>query len=359
MAHNGQAGAQDRAQYRAQAGAQIRAKHRPTRGAMRLVAASALALASLPIAACATTPGAGAEAGTDAAQGPAIDRAAQTEVTRAFARAFLSRYFIERDFDAYAEFAEPDFIQHNPMMADGVAGHRAYFAKHLGAPPSDPAAPPPAHVIDMVLVDGDLFAVMHHSVTSDDKAKLFVDLWRVKAGKIAEHWDVIQDIPPNIPHHNGMACGTETYAEAIARKDSVEHPACGSPDPKAKREASLAAFRGYTSELGSGDVLGSIEHWFHPAYKQHSPTIADGKQGAIDYLKVEWGRADVPKPVLGPQRIVAEGDLVLVHHMHLFEGSPVQQGQIDIFRITDGKVSEHWDIKQIGPETSMNSNGMW
>ncbi|MBN8829136.1 MAG: nuclear transport factor 2 family protein [Sphingomonadales bacterium] len=288
-----------------------------------------------------------------------VDHDAQTEATRKVATAFLNRYFIEHNFGAYAEFADPDFIQHNPMIGKGVAGHRAYFAKIFAAPKPDPAPPPQAHVIDMVLVDGDIFSVMHHSVNADGKAKLFVDLWRVRDGKIAEHWDVIQDMPAQMPHQNGMGCGFQNYDAAIGRKDSVESPACGKPDPKVKRADSLKNYRAYVAEVGKGDVMGAIDRWLHPSYKQHSPIIKDGKQGAIDYLKEEWGRPDAPKPTLGPQRIVAEGDYVLVHYLFNVPGTDVNEAHIDVFRFTNGKISEHWDVKQPVPATSANGNAMW
>ena len=317
---------------------------------------SLLMAGTLALVGCAEAQHEAPAAGTASAE---QDHKARTEATRAIATAFLNRYFIQHDFGAYAEFARPDFIQHNPNIANGVAGHRAYFARILNASKPDPAPPPQAHVIDLVLVDGDIFSVMHHGVNADGKARLFVDLWRVQDGKIAEHWDVIQDIPPEMPHGNGMACGVETYAAAIARPDSVEHPACGAPDPNTTRDESLGYYRAYVGEVARGDVLGAIDRWFHPAYRQHSPLIADGKQGAIDYLKAEWGRPDAPKPVLGPQRIVAEGDYVLVHYLYSVPGVEEQEAHIDIFRFKDGKISEHWDVKQPVPPNSANGNGMW
>jgi len=321
-----------------------------------------LAVSGGVLAACAAAPGvASADQPVAAATSESAAHAAQTEATRKVAMAFLDRYFIEHNFGAYAEFADPNFIQHNPKIADGVAGHRAYFAKMFGGPKPEPAPPPQAHVIDLVLVDGDVFSVMHHAVNGDGTGRIFVDLWRVKDGKIAEHWDVIQDMPLDsaMPHRNGMGCGYQTYAAAIARKDSVVAPACGVPDPKVNRETSLRNYRDYVGGIAKGDILAAIDEWFHPDYKQHSPIIADGKQGAIDYLKEEWGKPNAPKPVLGPQRVVAEGDYVLVHYMYSLEGLPTKEAHIDIFKFKDGKIIEHWDVKQKVPDHAENQNGMW
>lgn len=303
--------------------------------------------------------------GCSSADRPALaastDSAAQADVTRKVAEEFLEAYFINRDLGAYAQFAKPDFIQHNPGIGDGVAAHRAYMDGLFGQREGGTAPPPQAHVIDMVLVDGDLFSVMHHAVNADGTGRIFVDLWRVKDGKIAEHWDVIQDMPlaSAMPHRNGMGCGFPTYDAARARQDSVTLPACGVPDPRVTRDQSIANFHAYVDEVGKGDVVSAIEKWFHPDYRQHSPIIADGKQGAIDYLMAEWGKQDAPRPILGEQRIVAEGDYVLVHYLYRLEGVPGEEAHIDVFRFKDGKISEHWDVKQMVPGTSANANGMW
>jgi predicted SnoaL-like aldol condensation-catalyzing enzyme len=290
-----------------------------------------------------------------------VNHTAQTEATRELAVKFLTQAFIDGEFrDAYDTYGHPDLIQHNPLIADGLEGHRAYFTK-LAEAQANGDSSKWAHVTDMLLVDGDIFAVMHHVYRDpEDKGRIFVDLWRVANGKIAEHWDVIQEIPDDIPHGNGMACGTANdHASAVTHQDSILEPTCGVPDPRSTREASLQYYQDYVAEVAKGDVISAIEKWFHPNYKQHSPIIADGKQGAIDYLTEEWGRADAPKPILGEQRIVAEGDLVLVHYLYELEGMPTKEAHIDIFRFTDGKMSEHWDVKQKIPEQSANENGMW
>lgn len=283
------------------------------------------------------------------------------EKTREVAMEFLSQMFIENDIQgAYDTFAKPNFIQHSPGMANGLEGQRAFFAGLADNTAAD-ADSALAHVSDILLVDGDIFALVHHIIHGpEDSGTIFVDLWRVEDGKIAEHWDVVQNIPADIPHENGMGCGeTKTYATAKAHKDSLENPTCGAPDLSIKREESLQNYRDYVGAVGKGDVLAAIEEWFHPDYRQHSPVIADGKQGAITYLSEEWGDPEAPTPLLGEQRIVAQGDYVLIHYMFELEGVPGKEAHIDVFRFKDGQISEHWDMKQSVPEVSANTNDMW
>lgn len=57
--------------------------------------------------------------------------------------------------------------------------------------------------------------------------------------------------------------------------------------------------------------------------------------------------------------MIAEGDFVVVHHYA--RRNPGDRGEafIDIFRIKDGKIIEHWDVIQAVPEHSANENGMF
>lgn len=92
-------------------------------------------------------------------------------------------------------------------------------------------------------------------------------------------------------------------------------------------------------------------------YTQHNPNVPDGQQGAIDYF-VPLIKAN-PDTIVAIKRVVAAGDLVVLH-VHL-RRSESDRGiaVIDIFRLERGKIVEHWDVIQIIPETSANDNTMF
>jgi len=287
------------------------------------------------------------------------DHQAQTEATRTVAMGFLRTMFVEGDVRrAYDTFAAEDLIQHNPGMADGLAGHRVYFAqieKRTGS-----SAGAWANVNNMILVDGDLFALHHHAFTSpNDPGRVFVDIWRVDGGRIVEHWDVIQAIPTEMAHANGMGCGKGyDYVSASALKDTISAPACGFPDPSALRADSLAALDAYSAALFEGDVAGAIARFITNDYRQHSPDIRDGKEGALAFLLDEFGKGDAAMPQMGPMRTIAEGDFVLMHRLTTYADG-LKTANIDIFKLRNGQISEHWDIKQEIPASAANDNGMW
>ena len=66
-----------------------------------------------------------------------------------------------------------------------------------------------------------------------------------------------------------------------------------------------------------------------------------------------------PDAALDMVRVISEGDLVVVHSK--FTTGPQDRGQaiIDIFRVADGKIVEHWDVIQAIPEQSANGNTMF
>jgi len=93
------------------------------------------------------------------------------------------------------------------------------------------------------------------------------------------------------------------------------------------------------------------------AYKQHNPTAADGADGLrafIDFLKMRF-----PNQRGEIKRVIAEGDLVVLH-VHSTRGDDTPgRAIVDIFRIENGKVVEHWDVIQDIPAQPANSNGMF
>ena len=92
-------------------------------------------------------------------------------------------------------------------------------------------------------------------------------------------------------------------------------------------------------------------------YIQHNPNAADGPDGLkgfIGFLKDKFpnNRSEI-------KRIFADGDYVIVHVHAVREPGTRGNAIIDIFRLENGKVVEHWDVVQPIPEKAANSNGMF
>jgi predicted SnoaL-like aldol condensation-catalyzing enzyme len=85
---------------------------------------------------------------------------------------------------------------------------------------------------------------------------------------------------------------------------------------------------------------GSVERHFAKDYIQHNPLLPNGRDaipGLIGQL-AEGFRYEAGM-------IVAEGDLVMIHGRYTGWG-PKPMVAVDIFRVIDGKLVEHWDVLQ-------------
>ncbi|MGC1456917.1 MAG: nuclear transport factor 2 family protein [Steroidobacteraceae bacterium] len=92
-------------------------------------------------------------------------------------------------------------------------------------------------------------------------------------------------------------------------------------------------------------------------YRQHAPYAADGHGGIAEWLRKF--KDSFPQHHYEVKKVIAEGDLVVLH-LHGKSGpNPHGESVVDIFRIKDGKVVEHWDVIQPIPETADNANTMF
>ncbi len=88
-----------------------------------------------------------------------------------------------------------------------------------------------------------------------------------------------------------------------------------------------------------------IDKYIKDDYIQHSPTIKDGKAGLIEMLAFLKKLPKSAEPGLTPiVRVIADGDLVAVHLDVKFMGQQV--AVMDVMRLEDGKIAEHWDAGQ-------------
>jgi len=101
----------------------------------------------------------------------------------------------------------------------------------------------------------------------------------------------------------------------------------------------------------------AVAKYIGPHYRQHNPGSADGPEPFIAI--VNWFAQNYPDFRFESKRIIAEGDYVVLQS-HLIR-KPGDRGQavVDIFRLENGKIVEHWDIVQEVPETSANNNTMF
>jgi predicted SnoaL-like aldol condensation-catalyzing enzyme len=93
-----------------------------------------------------------------------------------------------------------------------------------------------------------------------------------------------------------------------------------------------------------------------PRYKQHNPLVKDYPQGLKEFI--EFLKTNYPEARSEIKRIIAEDDYVVLH-VHSLRSPKLQRAIIEIFRLENGQIDEHWDVIQEIPESSANPNGMF
>jgi predicted SnoaL-like aldol condensation-catalyzing enzyme len=97
--------------------------------------------------------------------------------------------------DLYPGLVAGPYIQHNPMLADGVDGVMA-FLKQAGRIRNE---------VKRIAIDGDLAFVHARYLDLFGQETAGVDIFRFDdAGKIVEHWDVLQPVPAEAKNTNTM-----------------------------------------------------------------------------------------------------------------------------------------------------------
>ena len=94
-----------------------------------------------------------------------------------------------------------------------------------------------------------------------------------------------------------------------------------------------------------------------PRYIQHNPLAPDGHEGLKGFL--QFLREKFPNLRSEIKRVFAEGDYVILHVHEIREPGTRGSAIVDIFRLENGKVVEHWDVIQPIPEKPANPNGMF
>jgi predicted SnoaL-like aldol condensation-catalyzing enzyme len=124
--------------------------------------------------------------------------------------------------------------------------------------------------------------------------------------------------------------------------------------PQSNKDIVVAFFRMMFQDRNIDEA---VRRYVGPSYTQHNPYMQDGVGPMVDFFPAYFEQH--PQSVVEIKRVIAEGDLVMIHN--LWRDSPEDRGQavVDIFRVENGKIVEHWDVSQEIPENPANKNGMF
>lgn len=140
---------------------------------------------------------------------------------------------------------------------------------------------------------------------------------------------------------------------ALVATSSTGSAIAASPKEEANRKVVLDF---YEKGLNQKDADAAIA-LMGDRYVQHNPNAADGPEGFrkfIGFLKEKF-----PNSKSEIKRALVDGDYVILHVHAVREPGTRGNAIIDIFKLENGKIVEHWDVVQPIPENPANNNGMF
>ena len=220
----------------------------------------------------------------------------------------------------------PDgFIQHDPMVADGVDGLREQAGRLTGQ-----------LEIVRVLEDGP-FVVAHGQQDAGDEQRVFFAVLQFENGFIVEHWRFSTPLsPPNLSGHTQTDGPTE-------------------PDRSQDTDGAKAVVRDYYETVHiSGQHDRISDYMADDLQIRHEPGVQDGVAAFRQDLATLTRSRTIDDIVL----LLGQGDLVFIAARGTHEGEPC--AYIDLYRVEAGKLVEHWGFPQaiLPQESSENGNGM-
>nr|WP_052723842.1 nuclear transport factor 2 family protein [Paenibacillus wulumuqiensis] len=246
--------------------------------------------------------------------------------------------FNEHKLNKISSYIAQGYIQHNPLAADGRQAFADFFSAYVKQNPHLKVE------VKRVIADGDLVLVHNHVTTNQqDKGMAVVDIFRIKNNKIVEHWDVGQAVPEKSANDNTMfpLAGTPVQVQ----------PASAQQVAATKKLVTTFYNKFFNEHDGS-----ALKKYIAEDYIQHNPTVPTGRKPLEAFIPFLKSSPDSRNEIV---RVIAEGDIVALHVHSRSNKNDRGSAVVDIFRVANGKIVEHWDVIQQVPEKSANDNTMF
>ncbi|MDX8530335.1 nuclear transport factor 2 family protein [Mesorhizobium sp. VK25A] len=115
--------------------------------------------------------------------------------------------------------------------------------------------------------------------------------------------------------------------------------------------------KAYQELFGDHDLT-ALDRYWAVNYIQHNPTMTDGRDSVRQLLE-KMGITHWPKQKVEFKRVIAEGDLVMTQVVQPKTDAMPETAIVDMFRVENGKIAEHWDVIQAVPADAVNKRSMY
>ncbi len=154
-----------------------------------------------------------------------------------------------------------------------------------------------------------------------------------------------------------MIVATTLSACSTVKTHSFPAPAARPSVPADVNANKLLVTEFYELAFNRHQPAEAAAKYIAPRYIQHNPGAPNGAQVFVTFFESFFQTH--PTAHVQIKRVLADGDLVAVHAHWSRDETDRGSAVVDIFRIENGKIAEHWDVVQPVPERSLNSNTMF
>ena len=126
--------------------------------------------------------------------------------------------------------------------------------------------------------------------------------------------------------------------------DPAQTASAAHADTTARNRAIMADFVTLLYEKRQPRV--AFEKYVDEGYVQHNPVIADGRENALKWLEPVFAKPDAEIQV---RRVMVDGDYAMVQIIGRMSGEDPGSAVMNIFRLENGIITEHWDVTQAMP----------
>lgn len=236
--------------------------------------------------------------------------------------------------EALDKYIGDRYTQHSAGVADGKEGFLEFFIPFLERNP----------IRDIKIVraieDGQyVFVQAHQSLKNGQFYYVTGDIFDTDENdKIIEHWDVIQ----------------EEVRETVSGRSMVDGPT--EIEDEDKTESNRHIITEFVNKIlieGQYDKI--TDYISTEQYDQHNPAVGDGLEGFNKFAQ-EMAETGSSMVYIKAHKILVQGNFAATLSHVKMNGEDCCF--IDIFRLKNDKIVEHWDVQEkIGPKETWKNSG--